>query len=183
MSSGFKENFERGERDQLDYDDSAFYYFSMTLLLVFLLPGTWYMLVKPIFYGKFSITYSYKNCKCQLCQERLNKRASVYRFTWLNNWFIGNALILAIGWYACIQCMIIVGSIEPLKTFIPHEILGVQPDATVPQVKKAYRRLSREKHPDKNPDNPEAVNEFIQITKAYTVSLVCNPLTKVLDRS
>jgi len=36
-------------------------------------------------------------------------------------------------------------------------------------VKKAYRKLSREKHPDKNPDNPEAVNEFIQITKAYTI--------------
>ena len=31
-------------------------------------------------------------------------------------------------------------------------------------------RILREKHPDKNPDNPEAVNEFIQITKAYTVS-------------
>jgi len=39
-------------------------------------------------------------------------------------------------------------------------------------VKKAYRKLSREKHPDKNPDNPEAVNEFIQITKAYTVSII-----------
>merc|ERR1711970_1586948 len=25
------------------------------------------------------------------------------------------------------------------------------------------------KHPDKNPDNPQAVNEFIQITKAYTI--------------
>jgi translocation protein SEC63 len=29
--------------------------------------------------------------------------------------------------------------------------------------------LSREKHPDKNPDNPDAVEEFIQITKAYTI--------------
>ena len=57
-----------------------------------------------------------------------------------------------------------------MKTFIPNEILGVDTAATVAQVKKAYRKLSREKHPDKNPDNPEAVNEFIQITKAYTVS-------------
>ena len=57
-----------------------------------------------------------------------------------------------------------------MKTFIPHEILGVDTDAPLSKVKKAYRKLSREKHPDKNPDNPEAVNEFIQITKAYTVS-------------
>ena len=53
---------------------------------------------------------------------------------------------------------------------MPNEILGVETDATVAQVKKAYRKLSREKHPDKNPDNPDAVEEFIQITKAYTVS-------------
>ena len=57
-----------------------------------------------------------------------------------------------------------------MKTFIPHELLGVEQDATKAQVKKAYRKLSREKHPDKNPDNPQAVNDFIQITKAYTVS-------------
>jgi len=50
--------------------------------------------------------------------------------------------------------------------------LGVEIDAPLSKVKKAYRKLSREKHPDKNPDNPEAVAEFIQITKAYTVSLL-----------
>jgi translocation protein SEC63 len=62
-----------------------------------------------------------------------------------------------------------VKDLEPLKTFIPHELLGVEQDATKAQIKKAYRKLSREKHPDKNPDNPQAVNEFIQITKAYTI--------------
>jgi len=75
-------------------------------------------------------------------------------------------------WYWCFQCFEVIKDIEPLKTFIPHEILGVAGDATVKEVKKAYRMLSREKHPDKNPDNPEAVNEFIQITKAYTVSAI-----------
>lgn len=56
-----------------------------------------------------------------------------------------------------------------MKTFIPHELLGVAQDAEIKVVKKAYRKLSREKHPDKNPDNPDAVAEFIQITKAYTI--------------
>ena len=78
-------------------------------------------------------------------------------------------VILAYLWYLCYQCFEIVKDIEPLKTFIPNEILGVAADATPAAVKKAYRKLSREKHPDKNPDNPEAVNEFIQITKAYTI--------------
>lgn len=56
-----------------------------------------------------------------------------------------------------------------MKTFIPHEILGVDTDAPLSKVKKAYRKLSREKHPDKNPDDPNAVTEFIAITKAYTI--------------
>jgi len=73
-------------------------------------------------------------------------------------------------WYMCFYCFDQIWDLEPLKTFIPHEILGVEVDAEVGLVKKAYRKLSREKHPDKNPDNPDAVNEFIQITKAYTVS-------------
>ena len=50
---------------------------------------------------------------------------------------------------------------DTLQGFIPHEILGVPISASVAEVKRAYRRLSREKHPDKNPDNPAAVNDFI----------------------
>jgi len=69
--------------------------------------------------------------------------------------------VIAYLWVLCYQCFDVVKDIEPLKTFIPHEILGVAADATPGAVKKAYRKLSREKHPDKNPDNPEAVNEFI----------------------
>lgn len=62
MSSGFKENFERGEKENLDYDDSAFYYFGLALLLIALIPATWYMVIKPVIYGEISINYSYKNC-------------------------------------------------------------------------------------------------------------------------
>ena len=51
-----------------------------------------------------------------------------------------------------------------------YDILGISKNASAADIKKAYRKLSREKHPDKNPDNPAAVTEFIQITKAYTVS-------------
>ena len=64
-----------------------------------------------------------------------------------------------------------------MKTFIPHDILGVDMDAPISKVKKAYRKLSREKHPDKNPDDPDAVTEFIAITKAYTVSSIILYLT------
>ena len=66
-----------------------------------------------------------------------------------------------------------ISKIKPLKQFDPYQILGVDPGADIPSIKRAYRKLSLLKHPDKNPDDPLAVTEFIQITKAYTVSIVC----------
>ena len=170
MPSNFKENFERGESDNLDYDDSAFYYFGLAFLLISLLPATYFWVIKPIFNGEISINHAAKICQCASCLTRMQKRSEVYRFSWLNKWFLLRLVFLGVLWYLCFECFNAVKDIEPLKTFIPHELLGVESDAPVTQVKKAYRRLSREKHPDKNPDNPEAVNEFIQITKAYTVS-------------
>ena len=59
-----------------------------------------------------------------------------------------------------------------LKGFVPHDILEIEADATLSIIKKAFRRLSRLKHPDKNPNNPLAVSEFIEITKAYYVSTI-----------
>lgn len=55
-----------------------------------------------------------------------------------------------------------------MKTFDPFQILDVDPSADTATIKRAYRKLSLLKHPDKNPDDPLAVTEFIQITKAYS---------------
>ena len=94
----------------------------------------------------------------------------MYRFAWFNEWFIAKFIVIVYLWYLCYVCGNVIKEVAPMKTFIPHEILGVDMDAPLSKVKKAYRKLSREKHPDKNPDDPNAVTEFIAITKAYTVS-------------
>ncbi|MEU8378121.1 molecular chaperone DnaJ [Streptosporangium sp. NPDC048865] len=46
--------------------------------------------------------------------------------------------------------------------------LGVRRDASAEEIKKAYRRLARELHPDVNPD-PETQERFKEITQAYEV--------------
>jgi len=50
-----------------------------------------------------------------------------------------------------------------------YELLGVSRDATEDEIKRAYRRLARQHHPDANPDDPEAEARFKEITLAYEV--------------
>ena len=60
-----------------------------------------------------------------------------------------------------------------------YKILDIKKNASPADIKKAYRKLSMKYHPDKNPDNPLAVQEFIKLTKAYSVS--CFKLEILID--
>jgi molecular chaperone DnaJ len=50
-----------------------------------------------------------------------------------------------------------------------YQILGVNKNATEDEIKKAYRKLAHQYHPDKNPDNPEAEKKFKEANSAYEV--------------
>jgi len=49
----------------------------------------------------------------------------------------------------------------------PYTLLGVSRTATEADIKKAYRKLAKELHPDRNTDNPKAAEKFSQVTSAY----------------
>jgi molecular chaperone DnaJ len=50
-----------------------------------------------------------------------------------------------------------------------YEVLGIQKSASKDDIKKAYRKLAIQYHPDKNPGNKEAEEKFKEATEAYEV--------------
>src|SRR4051812_49720567 len=50
-----------------------------------------------------------------------------------------------------------------------YEVLGVGRTADEAEVKKAFRRLARELHPDVNAHDPEAEEKFKEVAEAYEV--------------
>jgi molecular chaperone DnaJ len=50
-----------------------------------------------------------------------------------------------------------------------YKVLGVDRKATQDEIKKAYRKLARQYHPDKNPDDKSAETKFKEISAAYDV--------------
>jgi DnaJ-class molecular chaperone len=49
----------------------------------------------------------------------------------------------------------------------PYSVLNVARGASEAEIKKAYRKLAKELHPDRNQDNPKAAEKFSQVTSAY----------------
>lgn len=74
---------------------------------------------------------------------------------------------LSVSWQFLIVLVLILQSLSALD-FDPYRVLGVSRTASQADIKKAYKKLAREWHPDKNKD-PGAEDKFIQISKAYEI--------------
>mmetsp|Transcript_22439 Transcript_22439/g.42365 ORF Transcript_22439/g.42365 Transcript_22439/m.42365 type:complete len:673 (+) Transcript_22439:97-2115(+) len=180
MSGAFKDSFtkEDTKEDVLGYDDTAFYYFVVSVLTCVALPWTISFIYTFALHGhdadsefpqRSTEGSRLRYCRTAAMVEKVDKsRAEAKRFT---PWAMVSCLIqfvsLFLIWACIFGTMTQLGHEKEIQKFDPFVILDVLPSANAFQIKRAYRKFSLIYHPDKNPDDPLAASRFIQITKAY----------------
>jgi curved DNA-binding protein CbpA len=58
-------------------------------------------------------------------------------------------------------------ALTPYRSASAYEVLGVKPDAGADEIRKVYRKLAKQFHPDLNPGKPAAEARFKSISAAY----------------
>lgn len=176
--SGFKETFtkEEGGEKNLDYDDSAFYYFAAVVEIVIIVP-VFYTFIKSRIFGTTpsgpsltNLSPDSRHCACSKCvnsQHHIIKsqKSDSRQFGFKGLFHLLSLLLLSYLLYLTLEA--ISESPAGIKRFDPYEILGVEIGATEKQIKSAFRELSKVFHPDKNIGNNWATGKYMQITKAY----------------
>ncbi|KAJ9679567.1 hypothetical protein PVL29_021476 [Vitis rotundifolia] len=106
------------------------------------------------------------HCQCSECTRSGKYRRSIFKR--ISNFSTCSNLTLVLLWVVMIILVYYIKHIsQEIQIFEPFSILGLESGASDSEIKKAYRRLSIQYHPDKNPD-PEAHKYFVEfISKAY----------------
>ena len=176
----FRDTFTRDEQRDADsnFDDYAFLYFSGAVLAACAFILTLSTLRRVIWPSDKDVDYPVKNnegSKLRYCQTAFmktrvsEKRSEQSSYTYLRSSSgITRLVVISVLW---VLVAVIVGQIgdvgTEIKSFDPFQILDIASGATEADIKKAYRKMSLKYHPDKNPDDPLASANFIQVTKAY----------------
>ncbi|XP_021289276.1 dnaJ protein ERDJ2A-like [Herrania umbratica] len=138
--------------------------FPIFVLTIMALPLVPYTLVKIL--NAFSKNTMTIHCQCSVCSRSGKYGKSIFKR--ISNFSTCRNLTLVLLWIIMVMLIYYIKhTTHEIKVFEPFSILGLEPGASDSDIKKAYRRLSIQYHPDKNPD-PEAHNYFVEyISKAY----------------
>ncbi|KAI9379841.1 hypothetical protein POPTR_017G148800v4 [Populus trichocarpa] len=142
-------------------NSALFPIFILTIMAIPLVPYTVMKLCRAASKKSKSI-----HCNCSECVRSGKYRKSIFKR--ISNFSTYSNLTLILVWAVMIFLVYYIKNMSrEIQVFDPYAILGLEPGALDSEIKKNYRRLSIQYHPDKNPD-PEANKYFVEfITKAY----------------
>mmetsp|Transcript_20035 Transcript_20035/g.18189 ORF Transcript_20035/g.18189 Transcript_20035/m.18189 type:complete len:635 (+) Transcript_20035:62-1966(+) len=152
----------------LEYDNSAFYYFSITLLTLYIIPSTYFTLLE-VYRALFNIGYQSVAPRTSSENYKANKiKNETLGFSRLKKTsFLLNLLLLLFAWLLLLYLISLVRNDGEVNQFDPFTILGIDSSASLADIKKAYRKLSLLYHPDRNIGNKKAEEMFVKVAKAH----------------
>lgn len=158
----------------LTYDDSGFYYFSMVLMLLYMIPVAGWLFSKFLseIRGGADVDEQYSDpmarARTAIEREKVSKNKEADKKERLYNpWLIGNVILLAICTMIFVNMLSAVSDGKQLLTFNPYSILEIDESATSKDIKRSYRKLSLKYHPDRNSGDKDSTEKFQLIAKAY----------------
>jgi len=146
------------------YDSYSFNYFVLVILTFVLLFWSWqyFKVWRKATIGKYT-----GDCSCNHCRAKATKLQIESRKPTFGG--VVKFIIFVALWIFFIYLFKITAEgaqQEQAPAFDPYEILGISVGASDVEIKKAYRKLSLQYHPDKNKE-PGAEERYIQIAKAH----------------
>ncbi len=163
--SSFNDN-NSGDKNNENNEDTSYFTFLAGILGIFVL-YFFIKILKKIFYTiPFSNQKKYINCNCSKCKERYEKFKTKIKSKNINKYLLIHIIVFLIFLSLFMECCRKVKNSDKIK-FDPFEILEISEGATISEIKKSYKRLSLKYHPDKNMNDKNAKEKFMNINKAY----------------
>jgi len=160
----------------LEYDDSAFYYFCMTMLSFYMLPGTYYLVFKQLLPALLPRTDAglVPRTEAERCKAKQLKEEARSSNKLMSCGVITNAVLLTLTYALFVFLVLRVWNDAEIAQFDPYAILEIATDAEDRTIRKAYRSLSLKWHPDKHSAGEDeqrllADKNFKDIGEAYSV--------------
>uniref|UniRef100_A0A1I8A4C1 J domain-containing protein n=1 Tax=Steinernema glaseri TaxID=37863 RepID=A0A1I8A4C1_9BILA len=149
-------------RAEFEYDETGatFFYVALSFYALFLIPCTFFFW--PSDRKEDAKHKKERRCECEGCEKKHKRK--IERQPWQKTIKIVKFVGLALAWALFAVLAYKVTQIEHDHVeYDPYHILGLDREADVKEIKKAYRELSKQLHPDRGGD----AEQFDNIAKAY----------------